>query len=48
MQKANNKVSLAVISSIEKQFNVKFSYAVEDVAGITVEKPLVILRCNDN
>lgn len=39
-QKANNKVSLtAVISSIEKQFNVKFSYAVEDVARITVEKP---------
>jgi hypothetical protein len=39
-KKANNKVSLtAVISSIEKQFNVKFSYAVEDVAGITVENP---------
>src|SRR5687768_1077555 len=28
-----------LIIAIEKQFNVKFSYAVEDVAGLSVEKP---------
>ncbi|TDE44388.1 TonB-dependent receptor [Flavobacterium rhamnosiphilum] len=28
-----------VIISIEKQFNIKFSYAVEDVATITIDKP---------
>jgi hypothetical protein len=37
-KKQTTKSLTAVISSIE-QFNVKFSYAVEDVAGITVEKP---------
>jgi hypothetical protein len=37
------KASLAN-GGYRKQFNVKFSYAVEDVAGITVEKPLVILQ----
>jgi hypothetical protein len=37
--KSKQSLANAVISSIEKQFNVKFSYAVEDVAGITVEKP---------
>ncbi len=39
-QKTNDKISLTeIISSIEQQFNVKFSYAVEDVTGITIEKP---------
>lgn len=39
-QKANEKIPLTgIIPIIEQQFNVKFSYAVEDVAGITVEKP---------
>jgi hypothetical protein len=39
-QKTNDKIPLSgIISSIERQFNVKFSYAVEDVAGIIVEKP---------
>ena len=28
-----------IIVSIEKQFNIKFSYAVEDVANIVIEKP---------
>ncbi|TDD97951.1 TonB-dependent receptor plug domain-containing protein [Flavobacterium cellulosilyticum] len=39
-QNTTKKVSLTeVIFTIEKQFNVKFSYAVEDVADITIEKP---------
>lgn len=39
-QNTAKKVALTeVIASIEKQFNVKFSYAVEDVAAITIEKP---------
>ncbi|TRX24285.1 TonB-dependent receptor [Flavobacterium franklandianum] len=39
-QNTAKKVALTkVIVSIEKQFNVKFSYAVEDVATITIEKP---------
>lgn len=39
-QKANDKIPLTgIIPIIEQQFNVKFSYAVEDVAGIAVEKP---------
>ena len=29
----------AVIISLEKQFNIKFSYAVEDVATIKLDKP---------
>ena len=29
----------AVIVSLEKQFNIKFSYAVEDVASIKIDKP---------
>ena len=28
-----------IIVSVEKQFNIKFSYAVEDVATIAIEKP---------
>ncbi|WP_369754002.1 carboxypeptidase-like regulatory domain-containing protein [Flavobacterium sp. WC2409] len=43
-QKATDKIPLTqVISTIEQQFNVKFSYAVEDVAGITIEKPATTL-----
>ena len=39
-QNGAKKVSLTdLIVSIEKQFNVKFSYAVEDVAAIAIEKP---------
>jgi hypothetical protein len=39
-QKANNKIALtAIIANIEQQFNVKFSYAVEDVVAIAIEKP---------
>ncbi|WP_367753568.1 carboxypeptidase-like regulatory domain-containing protein [Flavobacterium sp. WC2430] len=43
-QKATDKIPLTgVIASIEQQFNVKFSYAVEDVTGITIEKPAITL-----
>lgn len=39
-QNTAKKVALTeVIISIEKQFNIKFSYAVEDVANIAIEKP---------
>ncbi|TDE05744.1 TonB-dependent receptor [Flavobacterium sandaracinum] len=39
-QNTTKKTPLSeVIITIEKQFNVKFSYAVEDVAGITIDKP---------
>lgn len=39
-QTATNKTALtAIIATIEQQFNVKFSYAVEDVATIVIEKP---------
>ena len=39
-QKTAKKVPLTeVIFSVEKQFNIKFSYAVEDVAKIAIEKP---------
>ena len=39
-QNTSKKVPLTeIIVSIEKQFNVKFSYAVEDVANIAIEKP---------
>lgn len=39
-QNTAKKVPLTeIIVSIEKQFNVKFSYAVEDVANIAIEKP---------
>ncbi|MDR7211882.1 carboxypeptidase-like regulatory domain-containing protein [Flavobacterium piscis] len=41
-QNIPEKVHLTeVIISIEKQFNIKFSYAVEDVANIAIEKPNV-------
>ncbi|MFV8345831.1 TonB-dependent receptor [Flavobacterium sp. ZB4P13] len=39
-QNTAKKIPLSeVIISIEKQFNIKFSYAVEDVATITIDKP---------
>jgi hypothetical protein len=39
-QTSKNKIALtSIISTIEKEFNVKFSYAVEDVAAILIEKP---------
>jgi hypothetical protein len=39
-QTATNKIALTtVMANIEQQFNVKFSYAVEDVIAITIEKP---------
>jgi hypothetical protein len=39
-QKANNKIPLTqIITAIEQQFDVKFSYAVEDVSTIEIEKP---------
>jgi hypothetical protein len=43
-QKGNEKIPLTgIIPIIEQQFNVKFSYAVEDVVGIAVEKPAATL-----
>lgn len=39
-QKATERIPLVtIINQIEQQFNVKFSYAVEDVNGITIERP---------
>lgn len=39
-QNTAEKVPLTdIILAIEKQFNIKFSYAVEDVANIAIEKP---------
>ena len=39
-QNSAKKIALTkVIISIEKHFNIKFSYAVEDVAEITIENP---------
>ncbi|MES2239246.1 MAG: carboxypeptidase-like regulatory domain-containing protein, partial [Bacteroidota bacterium] len=39
-QQRTNKIPLTnIIKTIEKQFNIKFSYAVEDVANIAIEKP---------
>lgn len=39
-QKATDKLPLIMImTTVEEQFNVKFSYAVEDVTGITLKKP---------
>jgi len=43
-QKATDKIPLTeIIATIEQQFNVKFSYAVEDVTGITIEEPATTL-----
>jgi hypothetical protein len=37
-QTATNKTALtAIMATIEQQFNVKFSYAVEDVATMAIE-----------
>lgn len=39
-QNTTKKTPLSeLIISLEKQFNIKFSYAVEDVASITIDKP---------
>ncbi|RTY94126.1 TonB-dependent receptor [Flavobacterium sp. GSN2] len=39
-QNSPKKIPLtALILSIEKQFNIKFSYAVEDVVAVSIEKP---------
>ena len=39
-QDTSKKIPLSeVIIALEKQFNIKFSYAVEDVATITIDKP---------
>lgn len=39
-QKNVDKIPLTtIIKTIEKQFNIKFSYAVEDIANVTLEKP---------
>jgi hypothetical protein len=38
------KTLLTVIISLEKQFNIKFSYAVEDVANIAIENRILPLR----
>lgn len=39
-QNTTEKVPLTeIMASIEKQFNVKFSYAVEDLANIAIDKP---------
>ncbi len=47
-QKGNDKIPLTkIIPIIEQQFNVKFSYAVEDVAGIAVEKPATTLTLQE-
>lgn len=47
-QKKNDKTPLTgIITAIEQQFNVKFSYAVEDVAGISVEKPAATLTLQE-
>jgi hypothetical protein len=41
-QTATNKTALtAIIATIEQQFNVKFSYAVEDVATMAIENQLL-------
>ena len=46
-QNTAKKIPLTeVIISLEKQFNVKFSYAVEDVAKIQIEKPNATFTLN--
>jgi hypothetical protein len=47
-QTASNKTALtAVMATIEQQFNVKFSYAVEDVVFINIEKPATDLTLQE-
>lgn len=39
-QTSSNKTPLTtIIKTLEQQFNIKFSYAVEDIAAISIEKP---------
>lgn len=47
-QNGTKKTPLAnIISSIEQRFNVKFSYSVEDVATISIEKPATTLTLQE-
>jgi hypothetical protein len=47
-QKGNNKIPLTqIITAIEQQFDVKFSYAVEDVSTIEIEKPAATLTLQE-
>jgi hypothetical protein len=47
-QKGNNKIPLTqIITAIEQQFDVKFSYAVEDVSTIAIEKPATTLTLQE-
>ncbi len=47
-QNSDTKIPLTdLIVSIEKQFNVKFSYAVEDLATITIKKPVASLSLEE-
>lgn len=47
-QQTSEKGALTeIIVTIEKQFNIKFSYSVEDVANIVIEKPNVSLTLQE-
>ena len=47
-QKGNNKIPLTqIITAIEQQFDVKFSYSVEDVSTIEIEKPAATLTLQE-
>lgn len=47
-QNTSKKIPLSeVIISLEKQFNIKFSYAVDDVAKIKIDKPKVSLTLQE-
>jgi hypothetical protein len=47
-QKMQNKIPLSeIMNTIEKQFNVKFSYAVEDVTAIVIDKPTTKLTLQE-
>lgn len=47
-QKSTNKTPLIdVVKTIEKQFDIKFSYAVEDIANISIEKPSTSLNLQE-
>ena len=47
-QKINDKIPLTgIITATEQQFNVKFSYSVDDVAGISIKKPATTLTLQE-
>ena len=47
-QKSSNKTPLTtIIKTIEQQYNIKFSYAVEDIANIAIEKPSATLNLQE-